>query len=116
MNSTDMFIIGIIVAITVVDVAFVIWKVPTISNRMQHYSRRIAFLPYAWGILGGHFVGPDMQLVPYVAGITIILVAGTVITASHHLAREMSLDLPWWVAMVYMGIGASMGVVFWPQG
>jgi hypothetical protein len=116
MQPADWSIILGLVAITAVDVLFIVYRSPTISNRFRMIGRKVSFFPYAWGALGGHFWGPPMQPAfgNWWASIGILLGVGVLLSLAHFLVLLYSKPPPW-VSLLYIPCGIPLGMFFWPQ-
>jgi len=115
MSGADWFILAGVAVIAIVDVIFVVRTTPTISRRFRSYGYRVSFFPYAWGVLGGHFWGPDLDplLGNWWASVGILLSAGGVLSLVHWLL--LKLDPPDWTPLLYIPAGVVAGVFMWPQ-
>lgn len=116
MTIADWFIIGCLLVIIVVDVIFVAREEKTISNRMRRVGREVAALPFAWGVLGGHFYGPtnEPMLGSWVVSIGCLLLVTVFVGMLHMFLRNNS-DLPAWSVLMYVPLGIPAGALFWPQ-
>jgi len=113
MRPADLIIIAILVFVIVADVLLVVFKRRTITNRYTSFGREFAFPFYAWGVIGGHFVGSGQKITGLLVGVAIILLAGLSISGAHRLAIYCKLDPPWWIGVIYLAIGVPVGLVFW---
>lgn len=116
MFPADVAIITSILIIAAIDVAFILDQAPTISKRFRDIGRKVSFLPYSWGVLGGHFWGPTLPPAfgGWWASIGFLLVGGAVVTAGHFLILRVFTP-PGWLSLVYLPFGAVAGIVLWPQ-
>ena len=117
MISTDWVVISLLGAIVVIDVVLLVIKHPTFSNRLRIYGRMWASFPSAWGVLGGHFGGPDgidplMDL--WWASIGALLVS-CVLVGLLHRVLDRFVDPPNWIILLYVPVGLPAGVFLWPQ-
>jgi len=116
MTAADWIIIAILASIIIADIVLVVRKQKTISNRLRMIGQGCAVVPFSWGVLAGHFWGPHCQPVfgSYWISIQVLLVA-CVFVALLHAALDKYAELPNWISLVYVTMGLSAGVFFWPQ-
>lgn len=116
MTPADWFIIVGIAVIAIADVWLIVCSTPTISRRFRLYGRKVSSFPFAWGVLGGHFWGPDMEPAfgSWVASIGALLLSTVWMGVMHWAFWRKSLP-PAWSAVVYLGLGVAAGIFFWPQ-
>lgn len=117
MNPSDVTIIALLALIVVVDLLLLALNYPTISNKVRVYGRLWASFPYAWGVLGGHFWGPNNTSPIFVSDLTsagVLLLSCALIGVFHRVIDEFA-DPPDWATLVYIPIGIPAGVFLWPQ-
>lgn len=117
MNSlTDWFILALIAVVSVFDIYLLLAKKSTISKRMRKHGTQISALPYSWGVLGGHFWGPDLNPLnnSWLISILTLVGAGAVLAGLNYLLSRL-LYMPKWVLLLYLIAGIPAGVFLWPQ-
>jgi len=119
MTLTDWLIIGLYVLIGGSDVILMLRGRQTYSARKKRWFRKVAFVPWSWGVFAGHWGGPTL---PWVAGsawisISVLTGVGVALTGVHKLwAWYIDTTPPWWSFIVYLAIGVPCGMLLWPQG
>ena len=114
---TDWFIGGTIAVIALFDVYLLLAHRKTISRRMRKHGRNIVAMPWAWGVLGGHFWGPDgvdPALGGYGPSVGLLVAVGATLVGVHLLVRRW-LKLPTWWPLIYLVCGIPCGIWLWPQ-
>lgn len=82
----------------------------TISGQARETGiQRVSGLPFAFGVLGGHFWGPADVL----PGWTPFLLIPIAVLLS--VIHRKLLPKTWWVAMLHVVIGLGAGAVLWSQ-
>jgi len=118
MNPTDWYTLAILAVIAVTDTVLLLRKKKTYSERQKTWWRRVAFMPYMWGVLAGHFGGPGLPWAlggPW-ASIAALVAVGLGLTGAHRLwAHFIEKDPPWWTFIIYQVVGIPCGVLLWPQ-
>ncbi len=114
MRPGDVAILFVVMVIAVIDLILVLLSVQTISRRMRSIGRRVAFLPYSWGVFGGHFWGPHRPplLGSWWASIGLLIGTGVVLSLVHWFARRW---IPKWSVLLYLLCGIPAGIYLWPQ-
>jgi hypothetical protein len=114
-GTSDLWIWIYVVVIVVMDIALALADVRlTWSQRLKHWSRRAPILPFALGVLMGHFLGPDLHnpwWTPLVlVGLSIGLIAADVI-ADRHTKHEYDFTQ----RLVIHVTGWALGALLWAQ-
>lgn len=115
MTPADWLIAVTIATVSILDVGLVLWHYPTVSRRMRLIGREVAFFPYAWGVLGGHFWGPHVEpvFISQLGSILLLIGIGLAFVGFHRLWREYG--APGWAALLYLPAGVPAGIFLWPQ-
>jgi len=117
MTTTDWIILAIIAAIAASDAVLMARGLPTYSRRLRDWGARISFLPYAWGVLGGHFWSPLGPAVDWWAALAVLPVIGLILCGVHHFMLEIDRQMAGWLPLLaYFPIGVLAGAVLWAQG
>ena len=116
MSPADWSIIVGVLVIAAIDVLFIFYKTPTISNRFRAIGRQLSLFPYMWGVLGGHFWGPDLEppFNNWWASIGLLLAIGSVLSGVHWIIRRWTVP-PEWLVLLYLPCGTVAGIFLWPQ-
>lgn len=85
----------------------------TESGILRRAGRSFVAIPLAWGILGGHFWGPQFTWLGFWGPIVLIGIAG--LLSWHHFILRRFLKIPAWFGLVYVVLGVFLGATFWPQ-
>lgn len=114
---TDWFIGATIGVIALFDVYLLLSPHKTISRRMRKHGRHIVTLPWAWGVVGSHFWGPDglePVLGSYGASAGIMAGIGVCLGVLHWITAKY-IKFPRWWPLLYLLVGIPCGIWFWPQ-
>lgn len=119
-----------IICVTLFIIGYDIWAysnnvsnaLDTISGRMKIWGRESLILPYAWGVLGGHFWGwMNGKLLGSVnfkfddpkVGIALLVSSALVVVISDLFLKKQGIYVwPW--LLIFPGVVA--GMLFWSQG
>lgn len=117
MTPTDWFIIATIAVIAIYDVYLLRSRKHTISNRLRSAGRYVSALPASWGVLAGHFWGPDLPPLMGVwwLSIAMLIIVLAVLIPIHLFLRAEEL-IPDWFSVVYVPLYIPAGMYMWPQG
>lgn len=112
----DVFILTVVFSVTLADLYFVWSPEPTVSNRMREHGLQQGVLPFAWGVLGGHFWGPSRAplLGSWPVSIAALLACVGLMYALHRGLRRY-IHLPRWIPLLYLLPGVAVGAFLWPQ-
>jgi hypothetical protein len=115
-----------IALMAVATVLLVVWDIyvatnrepgDTISEILLGWARRIAFIPYAAGVISGHLFWPAQPLIPVdpVLTATALLVVGTLGTAAQLMARSVLNGSLAVSTVIHFLVGFLLGHWLWPQ-
>ncbi len=87
----------------------------TISRAMHRSGSAFAGLPFAWGVLGGHFWGVPVVETPWwVAALGLSALLSTAVIV-HRVTRRVLVESGW-LLLPWMLLGAVSGWLLWPLG
>ncbi len=90
----------------------------TESNILRKFGRQVGGAPFAWGVLGGHFWGPD-GITPFfgpTASPVFLLMLALVLSIFHVLAKHILIEkYTNALVLIYLIAGLPLGAIFWPQ-
>jgi len=111
--SVTVMLIGYDVVMVVNDVSN---RFDTISGRMRIWGLTAPFVPFVWGILGGHFFGPKLlttQLgMSHLAGIVLMVAAGWIVLIGGIIAKHEGVSIAPWIMLIP---GILIGAICWAQ-
>jgi len=88
----------------------------TISGRLRDWGSSVAFLPFAWGVLGAHFwLTNETAWIAMPWAAVALVGAGACCTVGHFLARRFGFRFAGILPIVYIAAGMVLGVGLWPQ-
>lgn len=111
------------IIIIVVAAVLIIWDIiaaakfgsaATESNVILSWATRHFTVPYAWGVLGGHFFWPREQALNNMRGVDSLLKVMLPSTAALILA-DIFIEPPTWAVPLAPVLGYFIGHFFWPQ-
>lgn len=86
----------------------------TLSGRMRLWGMTTPLLPFAWGVLGGHFWGSFHagQFIPSKAGIALLVFVAWSVIVAGIIAKNENIHISPWMMLIP---GIIVGAVLWPQ-
>lgn len=116
MKTTDLIIILLGSVISISDIVLVLLHTPTYSQRLKWWGHRVSFIPFFFGVLGGHFFGALNGVLPWQITVFWILFIGLGLTAIHTMIMEADRQIGKWMAVTaYIPAGIVTGVFLWVQ-
>ena len=117
---TEIFIFATLIVIAVFDAIMAFGnktsnRLDTISGRFQTWSKKVAMIPYAWGVLAGHFFWPGDALWGQPKSVLITIGVGLALSSLHFFIHVVFTRLPLQLSLLYLAIGVVMGHLGWPQ-
>lgn len=114
-GTSDLWIWIWVVLIVVMDIALAIRRVElTWSQRIKYWSKRAPIIPFAIGVLAGHFLGPDLHN-PWWTPLVLIAISMGIVMADYVIDRATEHDYDFVQRLIIHVAGWAAGALLWAQ-